>query len=394
MKYAGAAVGGALLAGCTGVRDPSDDGNGSGGEGSYSVTMEPVGTVSFETAPASWVGGFGFTADVLTALGRADGVAGMAGPSFWFQGFYDALGVETPDPSEIPKISSEDWTIDLETLYETDPDVFTVDPNVLLSYGVSETELDRLIDGVAPFLGNASRRKRAEGWPNWPDGEPYGYYDIPTMVRLYGKAFDASDRATALVEIYERALTGITDRVPTGTDRPTVGVLNGRYTPENRSGFVVYNPASEIEKTYGKKQYRDLDVRDAFAGIYDGRSSVTVDYETLLEYDPDVIIFHLGVVHRDLGGANLVRPTIDLLADHPVARKVTAVEDDALYVGGTPYQGPISNLFQSEMTAKQLYPDIFGEWPGFTDGEPYPEIPEDERLFDRQRLVDIVEGGV
>lgn len=35
------------------------------------------------------------------------------------------------------------------------------------------------------------------------------------------------------------------------------------------------------------------------------------------------------------------------------------------------------------MTAKQLYPERFGEWPGHTDGEPYPEIPAPERLFDR-----------
>jgi hypothetical protein len=57
------------------------------------------------------------------------------------------------------------------------------------------------------------------------------------------------------------------------------------------------------------------------------------------------------------------------------------------------YQGPIMNLFQLEMTAKQLYPDVFGSWPGYEDGESYPEIPEDERLFDRERVAGIVTGG-
>ena len=33
------------------------------------------------------------------------------------------------------------------------------------------------------------------------------------------------------------------------------------------------------------------------------------------------------------------------------------------------------NLFQLEMTAKQLYPDRFGEWPGYSSGDPYPENP-------------------
>jgi hypothetical protein len=48
------------------------------------------------------------------------------------------------------------------------------------------------------------------------------------------------------------------------------------------------------------------------------------------------------------------------------------------------------NLFRLEMTAKQLYPDQFGEWPGYVNGEPYPE---DEQLFDRQRVADIVRGN-
>jgi hypothetical protein len=45
------------------------------------------------------------------------------------------------------------------------------------------------------------------------------------------------------------------------------------------------------------------------------------------------------------------------------------------------------------MGAKQLYPDRFGEWPRYEDGDPYPTIPEDERLFDRQRVADIAAGG-
>ncbi len=43
------------------------------------------------------------------------------------------------------------------------------------------------------------------------------------------------------------------------------------------------------------------------------------------------------------------------------------------------------------MTAKQLYPEEFGEWPTYTEG-PYPEIPADEQLFDRQAVADIITG--
>jgi hypothetical protein len=46
-----------------------------------------------------------------------------------------------------------------------------------------------------------------------------------------------------------------------------------------------------------------------------------------------------------------------VLAGHPVRSKVTAVQNDDRYLGGTPYQGPIINLLQTEMAAKQLYPE-------------------------------------
>jgi hypothetical protein len=48
------------------------------------------------------------------------------------------------------------------------------------------------------------------------------------------------------------------------------------------------------------------------------------------------------------------------------------------------------NLFQLEMTAKQLYLEQFGAWPEYEAGAPYPDIPTDERLFDRERVAAIV----
>jgi hypothetical protein len=52
------------------------------------------------------------------------------------------------------------------------------------------------------------------------------------------------------------------------------------------------------------------------------------------------------------------------------------------------------NLFQLEMTAKQLYPEQFGEWPGYVDGEDYPDVPAEEQLFDRQRVSDAINGDI
>jgi len=108
--------------------------------------------------------------------------------------------------------------------------------------------------------------------------------------------------------------------------------------------------------------------------------------EGLLEADPDVLFA--------LGGMS---PQTDMLqireglGNHAVGRELSAVQNDRVYAQGARYQGPILNLFQLEMTAKQLYPAKFGEWPTYAEG-PYPEIPEDEQLFDRQAVADIIAG--
>jgi hypothetical protein len=81
------------------------------------------------------------------------------------------------------------------------------------------------------------------------------------------------------------------------------------------------------------------------------------------------------------------------LMDNPLADDVPAFQDGRYYPSGYGMQGPIMNLFQLEMTAKQLFPDQFGEWPTYTEGV-YPEISEDEQLFDRQRVVDIINGDI
>jgi len=111
-----------------------------------------------------------------------------------------------------------------------------------------------------------------------------------------------------------------------------------------------------------------------------------VDNETLLEADPDVILF--------LGGfepGTDITERRDLFESDSVTAEITAVQEDRVYPQGARYQGPILHLFQLEMTAKQLYPEQFGEWPSYEEG-PYPDLPENEQLFDRKRVADIING--
>jgi len=391
VKCGGAVIVGGLLAGCAGdsESDPEDGSAPTTSGDSHSATMPPVGELTLKEPPSTWVGGLGFTADVLTALGQADGAVGMADPRFWYQGFYDFLdGVTAPASDDLVQITTEDRNMNLESVYELNPDLMAVDPNVLISvYGLEKDDAEEIQESIAPWFGNESRRKRFDGWTYWPDGEQYPYLSLPEYIPRYAALFGEADRGEALLELYEPFIEDVRSRVPED-ERRSMALVNGRYNPENRDGWIVYNPKSEIEKTWGKKQYRDLNVVDAFDGAYDGQSAVTVDYEGLLEYDPDVIIFNFGITYRDFQGENYIQQQRELLEDHPVGSEVTAVENDDLYVGGTPYQGPIINMFQTEMAAKQLYPDEFGPYPG------YGQLSEEERLFDRQRLADIINGDV
>lgn len=81
------------------------------------------------------------------------------------------------------------------------------------------------------------------------------------------------------------------------------------------------------------------------------------------------------------------------LRDDPVASQLSAVQNDRVYVQGTRWQGPLMNLFQLEMTAKQVYPEQFGAWPAYENGDTYPEFDESERLFDHQRVAEIITDG-
>ncbi|MFC7229201.1 ABC transporter substrate-binding protein [Salinirubellus salinus] len=359
--------------------------------------MEPAGEVTFEEPPETVVCGWGFVGDVLMALGRADSIVGMARPGFWYQGFYDLLpGVSMRKTGEIPATVSKSYTVEEELLYELDPDLLATDPNRFIAwYRLEPATVERIREDIAPFFGNESRSKRSPGWPNWPDGEPYSYYGIPEFLARYGRVFREEARAEAMIDLYETTIEDITSRVPAKSERPTVGLLSAFTNPENRGFFGVNKPIPALDVTHELRQYGALGVVDAFEGHYpddSGHYDLKTDFEGLLDIDPDVLVFSEAV--NALGGQNVYgnadayQQTLDVLQTDEVGKRLTAVQNDRLYPGGTGSQGPIINLFQTEMLAKQLYPDEFGPWRGLG------ETPESEQLFDRQRVADIVTGDI
>ncbi|WP_434531472.1 ABC transporter substrate-binding protein (plasmid) [Haloarcula sp. NS06] len=349
-------------------------GDAATASGSYSVSMEPVGEVTFESVPDRWMTYYSTYGDIGIALGQLDGLGGLFYVENWPTVFYDWLPGVDVSFKDVQKISASDG-IDREVFYEMDYDIHLMDPNMLtwIDDNWSESDVEDVRTEVGPFVGNHIRRRGYE----WHDYRPYSLYEAFETV---AEVFQERERYDVLREVHDRLLADLQAGLPPEDDRPSVGFLSVNSDIEAGT-FYAY----PLGAGNGKKQYRDLRIDDAFADDIDG-AFAEWDYEQLLSADPDALVFLYGFSHTS---AEDFESGVEQLRDDPVGSQLTAVDEDRLYRGGTEYQGPIINLFQTEAAAKQLYPDQFGAWNGL--GEP---LPEAERLFDYQRVADAINGRV
>lgn len=397
LRGSGALLLGGFLAGCSGTESSSTDSperttttkptdarteteatDTSVDEGSYSVTMSPVGTVEFESPPETVFTRLTHHADMAFALGRGDAVNAMHAPDY-----YDALWNQFVE--RLPGVTLDwsglysSWETSKEKLYELDSDVHLADPAWVSQLGNwSMADIEEVAENIAPWFGNSLSDRHQEPPTEWADG--YQYYGLWEQFEKVAQLFRAEDRYRALAAVHEELLTTVEGGLPSEGERPTAVMVAASDVEQDIWAYTLSTPGFLTAHT------RPLGPRDAFDGTVESGS--VVDFETLLEADPDVMLF-LGGMQPGTEMAE-VRSTLE---SHSVASEVTAVKDGRVHPQGARYQGPILNLFQLEMTAKQLYPDQFGEWPTYEEG-PYPEIPESEQLFDRERVADVVAGGL
>jgi len=399
LTYGGTLASSALLAGClggsgsdgggdtatatpTGSADQSIATETTEDDGPYSVTMSPVGTVEFDTVPADIFTVFAQYADMAVALGRGDAVNALYVPemsgttmnhyyhhldgvSFDWEGLHDPL---------VDGLSKE-------RLYELDSDVHLADPAwASTQQNWDRGDVDEVGTQVAPWFGNfysGTQTSPPEGYPE------YEYYDLWELFGGVARVFREEARYEALAAVHADLVERIQSDLPPEPERPTAVRVSIASDGESFYTYHLNKPGYWLADT------RPLGATDAFADEDWGNLWGQVDFEAMVEADPDVLLHLWGMTpSRSMAEVRQV------LADHPVGRDLTAVQNDRVHAQGMRYQGPIMNLFQLEMTAKQLYPQQFGAWPTYEDGDPYPEIPEDEQLFDRQRVADIVRGEV
>ncbi|WP_246998353.1 ABC transporter substrate-binding protein [Halosolutus gelatinilyticus] len=372
LKYGSTLVGGTILAGCvsgTGQGDTNEDEgvNASPESESYSVSMEPVGEVEFDRIPERWVAYDGGYADMAVALGQADGITGIGHAPRYYTYVYDELPGVTVDREQIeayPEVRTK------EEFYELDNDVHLYDPQVLINwFDWNDEDIDEIASNVAPFIGNLIFR-RSDGWHD------YRYYTLYEAFEKIAEVFQQQERYEAFEELHSEFIASIQTRLPPAEERPRVLLTyNGNEEPE------TFSPYRLIDNGTSKKQWLDLGVEDELAGTGVENLSTAnrgkLDYENLLEVDPNVILIR---GHDRKSPAEFRDTVLAYMQDHPVGSELTAVQNGRVYRGGYLNQGPIHNLFLTERAAKQMYPEEFGD------------VTDDTELFDRQRVADIVTG--
>jgi iron complex transport system substrate-binding protein len=387
MKYGGAVVGGGLLAGCAGQSDSGSTPESTSTETatsttseegeSWSVELKPSGTQAFTEVPES-VTVYGNTWwGIIASLGHLDAVRGVGNPYSGIASYYNTLDIDVDDSQYSYLMSQGADKADLERFFEVDPDLNIIDPhNAKANLGLDDSDIDQISQDIAPFFGSYIRR------PDFTDGHPY--YSLYEAVEKAGQIFQEQERAAALRSVYEDAKATLDSVSP---DEPIeVGYLQGSPTDGT---FFIWKPG--LPGVQGKT-LRDIGVSDAFEGRYpDGKNWYKGDYEDLLEVDPEIIVIKSGIrIHSWRTGDNFAeyRQAFEV---HETGSQLTAVQNDSVYAGGSITQGPVQNLFHMELVAKQLFQDSLGEFT-FESFDSLASLSADEQLFDRQRVVDIVNG--
>ncbi|UPM44769.1 ABC transporter substrate-binding protein [Halocatena salina] len=379
IKGGGALISGGLLAGCASESDPSGGTNGSNSSGGantmasdsgnpYSVTMAPMGDVEFENVPKGWVANNGSWADMGIALGQ-DPPKGLWRPNRYHTHIYDDISGVDVDWRDLDELWGE--SLSKELFYGIGADVHVFDPEFVLSRSKWEqADIDEIRENVGPIFGN-SIYSRAFQWHD------HQYYSLYEAFEKLAQVFGQEQRYRAFKRLHDEFIGRVQDRLPPKSERPSVAILLA--TSNEPEKFYPY----PINKGTSYKQWRDLGVTSALreAGIKDYYvSGGTIDYETILEIDPDVLLMWDGRGRFERMSLQKFQNTlVSFMKGHEVASQLTAVKNDDVYRGAGIYQGPIINLAWTERGAWQLYPD---------------EFDRDEQLFDRKRVADIINGNV
>ncbi|WP_232687043.1 ABC transporter substrate-binding protein [Halobacterium zhouii] len=354
LKAGGSAAAAGLLAGCT---SPVSN-TGNGGD-TYTVSMTPMGDVEFSGVPekaAVYCSGY---ADMLVALGHGDAIASIGQKARYHTDGYDELDGVSVDKSSMVDLVQRG--VSRETFLDIGADVNVVDPNWLTNvFDLNQDDVDQIAERTGPFFGNTIFR-RTDAWHD------YDYYTMYGAFEKVAQAFKETDRYESFKSFHDDTIQSISADLP--SERPGAALVwGGSNQPTSFSPYLLSGQGAN------KKAFHDLGVSDALAeadvqALSTGNRS-KIDYETLLDVDPDAL-FVRG--HEEKTRQEFLDTVVSFMQDHETASRLTAVENGKVFRGGPIYLGPIQHLFLTERFATNLYPDTYS-------GE----------LFDRSELASII----
>lgn len=351
-------------------------------------TLEPCGEVILKEEPQRIVTFNHNHNDMLETFGWGDRVIGTGYPKSFYYAFY----------KEIPNFNWEvrkengnlqffqyqpAGTFDKELFYKMNPDIIHIDPNRLgRMKGWTMEDVEEIKQNIAPFFDNNATMLGDDAVNrNWGVFSGQTYYTFEEYTRAFYKLYNQVERGEALLDFIHDMEKRVQERIK-NVPKPRLAILRWKGNEITRVGIN-----SGIEHL----QYRTLQVRDAFKGqeykvlpkvedksILMGR----LDLEGLLAIDPDIIIMPYIIYTFENDNHIMSKPWETLLSmkDDPIGQKLSAFKNDRVYPGGILMQGPIFYCFQLEMAAKQIYPEVFGEW------HKDHKYSKEEELFSRKEL--------
>jgi iron complex transport system substrate-binding protein len=342
----------------------------------YTVEIAPHGEFTFQEVPETYSVIPSVYLDIGMALGKQPVAAtDMARAP---RKMYDILPGVTLNEDEIMALASgSESGYDKENFYAAAPDVNLIDPRDLGRFtDWDDADIQEIEDATGPFVASGIRFG-----PTHPFGTQqetyYGLYDVFEKIAT---VFQRQQQFQAWQSLHDEFIQNIRSQLPPEEERPSVIAFWRGLDPT--SGQFYVSPLHQYHNQT-KPLYR-LGLEDGFdAEIPSGG---TIGYEEILEHDPDYIAA-IGSLTSDTH-EEFVDQIVDPFQDNPNGQDLTAVQEENFIRIGGQYQGPIVDLFATEAAAKMVWPETFGEWPG-----PVEDVPEDEQLFDRQRVSDIINGN-
>ncbi|NUB93062.1 ABC transporter substrate-binding protein [Haloterrigena sp. SYSU A558-1] len=364
------------LAGCTGGGGDDESDSSAEDVEPYTVEIAPHGEFTFEEVPQTYSVIPSVYLDIGMALGKQPVAAtDMARAP---RKMYDILPDVTFNEDEIDALATgSESGYDKENFYAANPDVNLIDPRGLGRFtDWDDSDIQEIEDATGPFLASGIRFGPTHPFGNEQDT----YYELYDVFEKIATVFQRQERYQEWASLHEEFMSNIESELPPEDERPSVVALWRGVDPT--SGQFFPSPLHQYHNQT-KPLYR-LGLEDGYdAEIPSGGS---VGYEELLEHDPDYICV-VGSLTSDTH-EDFVDQIVEPFENDANGQELTAVQEGNVIRSGGQYMGPIVDLFATEAIAKQVWPDRFGEWPG-----PVRDVPEDEQLFDRQEVSDIINGN-